>query len=56
VRVSAGCREQGIAYSRFIQGLKKAGIELNRKMLSEIAYNDPAGFVQIVDLAKKAIA
>jgi len=56
VRISAAVREQGLAYSRFTQGLKKAGIELNRKMLSEIAYNDPAGFVQIVELAKKAIA
>ena len=41
-------------YNRFIQGLKKAGIELNRKMLSEIAFNDPKGFIQIVELAKKA--
>ena len=56
VRISAACREQGLAYSRFTQGLKKAGIELNRKMLSEIAFNDPDGFVQIVALAKKAIA
>ena len=56
VRISAACREQGLAYSRFTQGLKKAGIELNRKMLSEIAYNDPTGFVQIAELAKKAIA
>ena len=56
VRISAAVREQGMAYSRFTQGLKKAGIELDRKILSEIAYNDPTGFVQIVELAKKAIA
>ena len=56
VRVSAACREQGLAYSRLIEGLKAAGVELNRKMMSEIAYNDPAGFIQIVDLAKKALA
>ena len=56
VRISAAVREQGLPYNRFIQGLKKAGIELNRKMLSEIAINDPAGFTQIVAMAKKAIA
>jgi len=56
VRVSAACREQGLAYSRFIEGLKVAGIELNRKMMSEIAFNDPDGFIQIVLLAKKGLA
>ena len=56
VRISAAVREQGMPYNRFIQGLKKAGIELNRKMLSEIAFNDPTGFIQIVELAKKANA
>ncbi|MEI6564170.1 MAG: 50S ribosomal protein L20 [bacterium] len=56
VRVSAACREQGVAYSRLIEGLKVAGVELNRKMMSEIAYNDPVGFVQIVLLAKKGLA
>jgi large subunit ribosomal protein L20 len=56
VRVSAACREQGLAYSRLIEGLKAAGIELNRKMMSEIAFNDPDGFIQIVLLAKKALA
>lgn len=55
VRVSAACREQGLAYSRLIEGLKQAGVDLNRKMMSEIAYNDPDGFVQIVLLAKKAL-
>jgi len=56
VRVSAACREQGVPYSRLIEGLKKGGVTLNRKMLSEIAFNDPAGFVQIVALAKKNLA
>lgn len=56
VRVSAACREQGLAYSRLIEGLKQAGVELNRKMMSEIAFNDPDGFIQIVLLAKKALA
>lgn len=55
VRVSAACREQGLAYSRLIEGLKQAGVDLNRKMMSEIAFNDPAGFVQIVLLAKKGL-
>ena len=54
--MSAACREQGLAYSRFIEGLKVAGIELNRKMMSEIAFNDPDGFIQIVLLAKKGLA
>jgi large subunit ribosomal protein L20 len=56
LRVSAACRAQGLAYSRFIQGLKKAGIELNRKMLSEIAIHDPDGFARVAQLAKEALA
>lgn len=55
VRISAACREQGLAYSRLIEGLKQVGVELNRKMMSEIAFNDPDGFVQIVLLAKKGL-
>jgi len=53
-RVSAACRQRGIAYSRFIAGLKAANITLNRKMLSEIAIADPAAFDQIVEQAKAA--
>lgn len=45
-----------ISYSRFMNGLKKAEISINRKMLSEIAVNDPAGFTQLTDAAKKALA
>ena len=47
-RLSAACRLNGITYSRFIEGLTKARVELNRKMLSEIAIHDPEGFVKIV--------
>ena len=56
VRVSAACRERGLAYSRLMAGLRKAGVALNRKMLSEIAIHDPAGFTKIVDAAKAALA
>jgi large subunit ribosomal protein L20 len=55
-RVSAACREQGLAYSRFIEGLTKKGVRLNRKMLSEIAIHDPEGFQAIVLQAKTALA
>ena len=54
-RISAGCKLNGINYSQFMNGLKKAGIDLNRKMLSEIAINDPAGFTAIVEKAKAAL-
>jgi large subunit ribosomal protein L20 len=55
-RVSAACRERGMAYNRFIEGLTKAHIELNRKMLSEIAIHDADGFTKIVEQAKAAIS
>jgi large subunit ribosomal protein L20 len=54
-RLSAACRERGIRYSEFINGLKKADIQLNRKMLSEIAIADPAGFDAIAAAAKAAL-
>ena len=53
-RVNAAARAEGISYSKFMAGLLKAGIILNRKMLSEIAIQDPAGFKTIVEIAKKA--
>jgi len=53
-RISAACHASGINYSRFIEGLNKAKIALNRKMLSEIAIHDPAGFESIVAIAKTA--
>lgn len=55
-RVSAGCRANGISYSRFIQGLTRAGVALNRKMLSEMAIHDPSGFTAIVQIAKAKLA
>jgi len=56
IRLSAACRQRGIRYSRFIDGCKKADIQLNRKVLSEIAIADPEGFDAIVEAAKAAIA
>jgi large subunit ribosomal protein L20 len=55
-RISAACRQNGMNYSRFIEGLNKANIELNRKMLSEIALRDPEGFASIIKLAGAALA
>ena len=52
VRINAACRENEISYSRFIEGLNKAGIEVNRKMLSEIAINDKEAFKKLVETAK----
>ena len=54
-RISAACKMNGINYSRFMHGLKQAGIEMNRKMLSETAINDPAAFAALVEKAKAAI-
>jgi large subunit ribosomal protein L20 len=54
-RISAACKANGINYSRFMYGLKKSGIELNRKMLSELAINDKAAFAQLVETAKNAL-
>lgn len=52
-RIGAASKERGISYSQFVHGLKKANIELNRKMLSQIAIFEPAAFTKLVDLAKK---
>ncbi|MDR2646989.1 MAG: 50S ribosomal protein L20 [Oscillospiraceae bacterium] len=54
-RISAACKCNGINYSTFINGLKKANITLNRKMLSEIAIADPAAFTALVEAAKAAL-
>ena len=51
-RLAAACKLNDVSYSRFIEGLTKAGIELNRKMLSEIAIHDPEGFASIAKIAK----
>ncbi|MHB8110698.1 MAG: 50S ribosomal protein L20 [Syntrophorhabdaceae bacterium] len=52
VRINAACRSLGIPYSRFINGLKVANITLNRKILADMAVNDPAGFEQVVTNVK----
>ena len=54
-RINAACRENEISYSKFINGLNKAGIEVNRKMLSTIAIDDAAAFTQLVNVAKAAL-
>ncbi len=54
-RINAGCRENGISYSKFINGLLKANVVINRKMLSEIAINDKEAFAKLVEMAKKAL-
>ena len=55
IRLNAACRESGIAYSRFIKGLKAANIGLDRKVLADLAVTAPEAFAQIVDAAKAAV-
>ena len=55
-RINAGCKMNGMNYSTFMNGLKKSGIAINRKMLAELAVNDKAAFTQLVETAKKALA
>ena len=55
-RINAAARMNGISYSQFMNGLKKSGIEINRKMLSEMAIHDAAGFTALVETAKAALA
>jgi large subunit ribosomal protein L20 len=55
VRINAGCRLNGISYSKFINGLKKANIELDRKILADLAMNNPETFAKIVEAAKAAL-
>lgn len=52
-RINAASRENGLTYNRFIQGLKGAGIEVDRRQLSEMATNEPAAFAQLVEIARK---
>ena len=54
-RINAACRENEISYSKFIAGLNKAGVEINRKMLSELAINEPKVFADIVKVAKDGL-
>ena len=56
IRINAAARERGLRYSEFIAGLKKAGIELDRKTLSEMAINDAAAFDAVVEKAREALA
>ena len=55
-RINAAARELGITYSRFVAGLRKANIEIDRKMLAELAVNDPAAFGSIVDKVKAQLS
>jgi large subunit ribosomal protein L20 len=55
-RINAGARQNGLSYSRFIAGLRLAGVEVNRKMLSEMAISDPAAFAKLVEVSKEAQA
>ena len=54
-RINAAARMNGLSYSKLMDGLKKSGIEINRKMLSEMAIHDPATFAQLCETAKKAL-
>jgi large subunit ribosomal protein L20 len=54
-RINAGVRANGMTYNRFIQGLKEAGIEVDRRVLSELATNDPAAFATLVEVARKHV-
>ncbi len=54
-RINAGARANGMTYNRFIQGLKAASIDVDRRMLAELAVNDPAAFTALVDLARGAL-
>ena len=55
-RINAACRAQGMRYSEFIHGLKLAGVELNRKVLSNLAIEDPEAFSQVLDTARQALS
>jgi len=55
VRINAACRTAGISYSQFVHGLKAAGLELNRKVLADVALHDDAAFTQLVNSAKAAL-
>ena len=55
-RISAACRFHGLLYSRFIHALQKAGVQLDRKVLSDMAIQDPGGFAKLVDTAKAQLA
>ena len=53
-RINAAARQEGLSYSRFVHGLKTAGVEVDRKMLAELAVNDTVAFTQLIDVARNA--
>jgi large subunit ribosomal protein L20 len=55
VRINAAAKQNGLSYSQFINGLKKSGVELDRKVLADIAVNDPAAFTNLAEQAKAAL-
>jgi large subunit ribosomal protein L20 len=55
VRINAAARSHELSYSRFIAGLKKAGVEINRKLLADLAVRDPAAFGELAEVAKKSL-
>lgn len=55
-RINAAAREHGLSYSRLIYGLDKAGVEVDRKILAQLAIDDPKGFAELAELAKRAAA
>ena len=56
VRIGAGARQHGLSYSQFVHGLQRAGVEVDRKVLADLAVHDPAAFGQLVQTAKDALA
>ena len=54
-RINAGARAHGLTYNRFVQGLKLAGVEVDRRVLSELAINDPTAFAALVEVARSAL-
>ena len=55
VRINAACRVHELSYSRFMNGLRKAGVEINRKMLADLAVRDPVAFGELAEVAKKSL-
>lgn len=56
IRINAGARANGLNYSRLMGGLRKAGVQLNRKVLAQMALDDPQGFAQVVEIARAEMA
>jgi large subunit ribosomal protein L20 len=56
VRINAGARQHGLSYSRFMAGLRMSGIDLDRKVLADIAYSDPEGFARLAEISGKALS